>query len=63
MCEKTLVEKTIAKAEEAVAEARKVVAQAKSRLAKPLRERVYLAEGEHKEISLQEEFLFLALGK
>lgn len=45
MCEKTRVEKTIVEAEKAVAEARRVVAQAKNKLAKPLRKRVYLAEG------------------
>lgn len=45
MCEKTRVEKTIAEAEKAVAEARKVVAQAKNKLAKPIREKIYLAEG------------------
>lgn len=45
MREKTRVEKTIVEAEKAVAEARKVIAQAKNELAKPLRERVYLAEG------------------
>ena len=45
MCEKTRVEKTIVEAKKAVAEARRVVAQARNKLAKPLRERVYLAEG------------------
>jgi hypothetical protein len=46
MCEKKRVEKTIAEAEKVVAEARKMVAQAKNRLTKPLRERVYLADGQ-----------------